>query len=288
MTIDFFDLLSLERLDKNLYRSRFHQENHRKILFGGQVLGQALYAANETIADTSPPRPVNSCHAYFLHPGNSDTPVIYDVDVLKTGTSFTTARVLGRQNGRVIFSLAASYHALEPGYAHQTPQMPKTIPAPDVLHSMADCLNKLAPEENQHVIDSIDENPYIELKPVLPNVFGEGITEPPECFFWLKARQPLPDDPAIHRTALAFASDLGLLATSVLPHPNSIFSDKMHAASLDHAIWFHQDFRCDEWLLYQTDSPWAGHGRGLNRGLLYNQDGVLVASTAQEGLIRQV
>lgn len=278
---DLFELLTLEQLDVNLFRSSVHQENHRGNLFGGQVLGQALHAASRTLNDNT--RLPHSCHAYFIRPGSSATPVIYDVEVLRTGNSFSTVRVLARQAGNTIFSMGVSFHKQESGYEHQTDINLATVPKPDTLPSVKDYLASTG-----HGIPNWEEDPYFELRTVTPEVYTSATREDVEGMFWLKARQKLPSNQQLQRAALAFASDLGLIATCSLPHPVSLFDDGIMAASLDHAIWFHRDISCDDWLLYKTDSPWAGAARGLSRGSLYNMAGELVASTVQEGLFRPI
>ncbi len=277
------ELLTLEKLDINLFRSQIHQENFRQNLFGGQVLGQALNAATLTLADSDEnfDRLANSCHAYFLHPGSSSTPIIYDVDVLRRGNSFSNVRVLARQMGRTIFSMAVSFHRQEPGYEHQTDFDINTVPKPEQLETMPEYLSRTGQTSGMN-----REDPYIEFRPVNPQSYVGTTVSEPASLIWFRAKQSLSNDLAMQRAALAFASDLGLMFTCTMPHPLSVFSDKVMTASLDHAIWFHHNVNCENWLLYKTDSPWAGAGRGMNRGLIFDQTGQLVASTAQEGLVR--
>ncbi|WP_193164152.1 acyl-CoA thioesterase II [Microbulbifer hainanensis] len=273
-------LLDVEELDSNLFRSRHHVENYRKVLFGGQVLGQALMAATRTVEGRLP----HSLHAYFLRPGSSEMPVIYDVDPIRDGGSFTTRRVVAKQKGRAIFNMSASFQIQEPGFDHQADMPTGDIPDPETLKNTQQLAQEAGLNSPQH-----DQRRYmIDFRPVDPqSYFGAEVREP-HCMFWLRAEGELSDDPVEHRCALSYASDLALLGTSLQPHPISLFDPHMMPASLDHAMWFHRDFRFDDWLLYVTDSPSASGARGFCRGQLFTRDGVLVASTAQEGLIRQI
>lgn len=273
-------LLDVERLDSNLFRSRHHVENYRKTLFGGQVLGQALMAASRTVDNRRP----HSLHAYFLRPGSSEQPVIYDVDPIRDGGSFTTRRVVAKQRGRAIFNMSASFQIQEPGFDHQVEMPAGDIPAPESLKNT----QQLA-EEAGLVGPLCDQRRYmIDFRPVDPaSYFSTGEREA-RCFFWMRAEGETSDDPLEHRCALCYASDLALLGTSLQPHPISLFDPHLMPASLDHAMWFHRDFRADDWLLYVTDSPSASGARGFCRGQIFTREGVLVASTAQEGLIRKI
>jgi acyl-CoA thioesterase-2 len=277
MSVSLTDLLDLETLDINLFRSRFHRENFRNTLFGGQVLGQSLMAAARTCPDRLP----HSMHAYFLRAGNSDTPVIYDVESVRDGQSFSARRVVARQQGRPIFNMAASFHKEEPGYHHAAP-MPKDIPPPEQI--MAE--QQQAPLDGSEVARGGGHMPF-QFVPVDADALMDPRPRPAHTSFWLRSMESLPDSPIHHYCALAYASDVGLLATALLPHNTTLFEGKVIPASVDHAMWFHtQDFRVDEWLLYVTDSPWAGFARGFTRGALYTRQGQLVASTTQEGLLR--
>lgn len=278
MTHTLADLLNLEELDVNLFRSRFHRENFRNTLFGGQVLGQSLMAAAKTCPDRLP----NSMHAYFLRPGNSETPVIYDVESVRDGAGFSARRVVARQQGRPIFHMAASFHIKEAGYHHADP-IPEGIPTPEELSNLRSINPQICGAE---ISPGGHQTPFHFLS-VEDNLFSNPEPRPGKAHFWLKSADPLPDKTVYHYCALAFASDLGLLATALLPHDTSLFEGKVMPASVDHAMWFHtENFRVDDWLLYITDSPWAGSARGFARGTIYNRDGQLIASTAQEGLIR--
>ncbi|SDK20541.1 acyl-CoA thioesterase II [Microbulbifer yueqingensis] len=273
-------LLDVEELDSNLFRSRQHVENYRKVLFGGQVLGQALMAATRTVEGRLP----HSLHAYFLRPGSSDLPVIYDVDPIRDGGSFTTRRVVAKQHGRAIFNMSASFHIQEPGFDHQADMPTGDIPEPESLKNT----QQLAEEAGMDT-EANDQRRYmIDFRPVDPESYFDREVREARCMFWLRAEGEMSDDPLEHRCALSYASDMALLGTALQPHPISLFDPHLMPASLDHAMWFHRDFRADDWLLYVTDSPSASGARGFCRGQLFTRDGVLVASTAQEGLIRQI
>jgi acyl-CoA thioesterase-2 len=277
------NLLKLEQLDANLFRSQSHEENVQGNLFGGQVLGQSLVAAQGTVAkECGQP---HSMHGYFLRAGTSSTPVIYDVDRIRDGKSFSTRRVVAIQNGKAIFNMAISFHRQEAGFSHQVEalDMPPPPNAED-LARLKDNLCKL--KFSQQQIDSAMEKSPVFTVPIYNDAYFGEQPSPPHNQYWFRSRQALPEDATLQRAALAFASDINLIATSLFPHNTSLFSGKQMLMSLDHAIWFHQQPNVNDWLLYQTDSPWSGGGRGFNRGLIYNTEGALVASTTQEGLIR--
>lgn len=274
-------LLSLETIEENLFRGVSQDLGFRQ-LFGGQVIGQSLSAASQTVPED---RPVHSMHGYFLRPGDANRPVLYQVDRVRDGGSFTTRRVLAIQKGQPIFSASASFQRVEEGFAHQQ-AMPE-VPGPQSLLSEQELSRRniyLLPEG---VRERMNFNMPIEIRPVRPldAVCPERIE--PIKHLWFRADGSLPDNPALHKYLLAYASDFGLLTTALQPHGASFWQRSMQIASLDHALWFHREVRADEWLLYSMDSPWAGGGRGLSRGSIFNQAGELVASVAQEGLIRQ-
>lgn len=274
-------LLDLERLDDNLFRGD-SRDIGGKSVFGGQVVAQALVAAQRTV---DPARLCHSLHAYFLRPGDMKLPIIYEVDRQRDGGSFTMRRVVAIQRGQPIFNLAASFQGQEPGAEHQAATLPD-VPAPDTLLNETQLKQKavhLVPEKYREVF--LRPNP-IELRPVRPTNPFNPPRIPPEKNVWLKADGKLPDDLALHQALLAYASDFHLLGTCMLPHAMSFFQPQVQSASLDHAIWFHDQFRVDEWLLYAMHSPWAKNARGLNHGKIFTADGKLVASTIQEGLIR--
>lgn len=270
------DILSLEQLDTNLFRSLHHCENFRKTLFGGQVLAQALMSAFRT-ADGEMP---HSLHAYFLRPGSSHSPVIYDVESVRDGRNFTARRAVARQFGRPIFNMSASFHKKEKGYEHQVPY-PSHVPTPEELLATG-----IKPDDN----DQNNEggiSPF-QLLPVPTKSLQHEQGQPVE-YFWIKTTETLPKDPIFHLCTLAMASDIGLLGTSLVPHGISIFDPSIVAASVDHAMWFHTaDIDADDWLLYKSYSPWSGGARGFSFGSIYNRKRELIASTAQEGLIRPI
>ena len=275
-------LLALERIEQNLFRGQ-SQDLGTGSVFGGQVLGQALSAAVQTVP---PERQVHSLHAYFLRPGDVQRPIVYDVDRIRDGGSFTTRRVVAIQNGHPIFNLAASFQTEEPGLEHQDP-MPDA-PSPESIKTEQQLAAELADRLPPFIRErALAERPF-EMRPVDP---GDNPLAPaprePRRLVWLRTAGALPDDVALHRYLLAWASDHSFITTALLPHALTWISPGMQIASLDHVMWFHQPFRVDEWLLHVIDSPAAHGGRGLVRGRVFTRDGRLVASTAQEGLIRR-
>jgi acyl-CoA thioesterase-2 len=280
---EVLDILDLEPLEVNLFRGRSPQSRWQRV-FGGQVIGQALVAACRTVEDVAA-RPPHSLHAYFLLGGDPKVPIIYEVDRIRDGKSFTTRNVKAIQHGRAIFSMAVSFHLSEPGLAHQV-KMPD-VPKPDQLPSdeeLKDRIYPLLPEPARRYYER--ERP-IEFRPVeFSRYLGEK-SENGRFDIWIRATGRLPDEPAIHQCVLAYASDMMLLDAALIPHGRSVFSEDIMAASLDHALWFHRPFRADEWLLYTQDSPSLADSRGFSRGLIFASDGTLVASVAQEGLLRQ-
>lgn len=278
---ELLDLLSLEKLEEDLFRGP-SQDLGWGTVFGGQVLGQALSAAAQTVPEE---RLVHSMHGYFLRPGAVDKPIVYEVDRIRDGRSFTTRRVVAIQNGKAIFNLSASFQELEEGFEHQD-EMPE-VKGPEGL------LNE---QELAHAIESLIPEPMkdralgprpIELRPVEPTNPLRPQIKPPHRMVWYRAAKELPEEPSLHRYLLAYASDFHFLTTATQPHGVSWMTPGMQVASLDHAIWFHRPFRMDEWLLHIVESPSASGSRGLVRGHFYTQDGQLVATTAQEGLIRK-
>ncbi|MCC6941027.1 MAG: acyl-CoA thioesterase II [Novosphingobium sp.] len=250
-------------------------------VFGGQVIGQALASAELTVPDD---RPVHSLHAYFLRGGSEDHEIDFKVERDFDGGSFSNRRVVASQLGKPILNMATSFHKRETGFTHAAP-MP-TVPGPEGLANEAELrrqhIDKLPPK---HHAFARQPRP-IELRPVGPRSWIDGQPHEPVANTWFRCVATLPDDPRIHRAVLAYASDMMLLGTATQPHAVSVMNGELIAASLDHALWFHDDFRADEWLLYACDSPWAGRARGFNRGSIYTADGKLVASVTQEGLIR--
>jgi acyl-CoA thioesterase-2 len=277
---NLLSILDPERLEENLFRGLSIPEPGRQRVFGGQVVAQALVAASRTVEGRTP----HSMHAYFLLPGDPAAPIIYDVDRIRDGGSFTTRRVLAIQHGREIFSMSVSFHIAEPGLSHQMDMPPE--PAPDAVADWAGLdggiLDALPPGVRAYFTGAR----AIELRPVSVTRYLDAAPLPPRQALWLRAAAALPDDDAVHRAVLAYASDMTLLDTALVAHGSTVYSADVMVASLDHALWFHAPFRADDWLLYVQDSPFAGGARGFSRGLIYARDGRLVASAAQEGLIR--
>lgn len=275
---NMFSILDLEPLDNNLFRGQNAAIPLPRV-FGGQVLAQALIAAIRTVEGKHP----HSLHAYFLRGGSPQKPIIYQVESTRDGNSFSTRRVLAIQNGKPIFNLAASFQVPETGLEHQM-EMPK-VPAPEDV--VPDRDKRLALAEEFPMAKMMANIPWpIETRACEPLNEVNPQKLPPFQNTWFRINEELPDDQDFHKAVLAFASDLGFMATCIRPHAVSFMSGDIMGASLDHAMWFHRPFRADEWLLYAQDSPSAAHATGFNRGNIFNQQGQLVASTTQEGLIR--
>jgi acyl-CoA thioesterase II len=271
-------LLDLEPIEVNIFRGVSPDEERQRI-FGGQVAGQALVAAARTV---EPDRRVHSLHAYFLRAGDPKVPVLYEVERLRDGGSFTTRRVAAIQHGKVIFNMSASFQVPEEGFDHAA-TMPD-VPAADDLPTMRERLVEAGVE----MPPWFDRPRPIDIRHVdWPDADGVRSLEPRQNV-WLRAAGTLPDDPLLHTIVLTYASDMTLLDTSTLPHGGNWFDPSVFMASLDHAMWFHRSFRADDWLLYSQDSPSSSGGRGLSRGLVFAADGRLVATVVQEGLIRRV
>jgi acyl-CoA thioesterase-2 len=278
---DLLQLLRLEQIDDNIYRGESRDIGSAQV-FGGQVLGQALSAAHKTVDG----RIAHSLHAYFLRRGDMRAPIIYEVDRARDGGSFSVRRVVAIQHGRPIFNLAASFQKPEDGLEHQA-DMPD-VPAPhglqDITQVDAEMLGKI-PEKMRRFLT--DKRPF-EFRPVRPFNFAVPEKLPPQKQVWIRAVDSLPDDPAVHQNLLAYVSDYELLGTSTLPHGLPFGRGTVQMASLDHALWFHRPVRVDQWLLYSFDSPNASGARGYARGQFFTEQGVLVASAAQEGLVRVI
>jgi acyl-CoA thioesterase-2 len=272
-------MLDLERIEMNLFRG-FSPDDGVKRVFGGQVIGQALVAAYRTVEN----RTCHSLHAYFIRPGDPSVPILYEVDRARDGKSFTTRRVVAIQHGEQIFNLAASFQAPESGFTHQAP-MPK-VKMPDELKS-EDELRALAKDHIPKEYQKQFARPRpIELKPVDPRAMISPEKTAARKEMWLRARGRVGEDVALQQCLLAYASDMGILDTATKPHGVNWFTGGVQMASLDHAMWFHEPFNIEEWLLYAMDSPSASGARGFNRGEVFTQEGKLVASVVQEGLIR--
>ena len=276
---DLLDLLDLEQIEVNLFRGRSPEETLQRV-FGGQVAGQALVAAGRT---APPERPVHSLHAYFIRPGDPTVPLIYSVEPVRDGRSFTTRRVSAIQHGKTIFVMSASFHQPEEGVSHQA-TMP-SVPPPEEVPRDIDRLEKLATEPiPAHLRDS-----PIDLRHVGPlsiEAEHDPALRSPQNYVWLRVTGQLPDDPLLHDCLMTFASDLTLLDTVMIRHGRSWQDGRTSGASLDHAMWFHRPFRADEWLLYAQETPSASAGRGLAMGHVFTAAGDLVVSVVQEGLMR--
>lgn len=273
-------ILDLEPLEHNLYRGLSPQVGWQRV-FGGQVIGQALVAANRTVEG----RKAHSLHAYFLRAGDPAVPIIYEVDRIRDGGSFSTRRVVAIQHGHAIFSMAASFHKEEDGLEHQMP-MPD-VPPPEDLPSEAELKEELIGRVPEPVKAYWQHERPIEIRPVDISRYFSRDQNDPSQLVWIKATGTLGDNLALHQCILAYASDFTLLDTALIAHGRFVFDPNLMLASLDHAVWFHEPFRADEWLLYAQDSPSSGAARAFCRGTLFTRDGRLVASTAQEGLVRE-
>lgn len=279
---DLVTLLALERIEENLFRGQ-SQNLGWGTVFGGQVLGQALSAATQTVPSE---RRVHSMHAYFLRPGDARKPIVYDVDRIRDGSSFTTRRVVAIQSGEPIFNMAASFQIDEPGFEHQD-AMP-SVPSPETLRTQQERLIALGDRlPKPFRAGAIADRPF-EVRPVDDSSdFVLSGPMPASRQVWLRACGTLPDEQGLHRALLAYASDHAFITTSLLPHGVGWHTPGMQVASVDHVMWFHEPFRADAWLLYAIESPKAHGARGLVRGKVFTEDGRLVATTAQEGLIRK-
>lgn len=277
---EVIELLSLEVLDDNLFRGDSHDIGSSRV-FGGQIVGQALAAAQKTVAAGQQP---HSLHAYFLRPGDVSRPVVYQVERARDGQSYANRRVVALQRGRPILNLAASFHFSEDGPEHQVE--PPKVAGPEGLTDTFELHQSVAdqvPEKMQRLL--AHRRPF-EFRPVEKPKFMDPSAREGTKHLWMRAWHTLPDDPTLHQRLLAYVSDYELLGTATLPHELDFIQRTVQLASLDHALWFHRPFRVDEWLLYACDSPSSGAGRGFSRGQIFDQKGRLVASVAQEGVMR--
>ena len=272
-------LLELERLEDNLFRGESRDIGAPQV-FGGQILGQALSAAHKTVDGRAP----HSLHAYFLRPGDFNRPVVYQVERSRDGKSYSNRRVVAVQHGRPILNLAASFQTPEEGLDHQA-EMP-TVEPPEGLSSSIDINRSILDRVPEKMRRLLAHQPPFEFRPVEPPKFAEPGARKPCKHVWMRAWDRLPDDPEIHRNLLAYVSDYELLGTATLPHRIDFELGSLQMASIDHGLWFHRPFRVDDWLLYVLDSPSGFGGRGYCRGQVFDRDGKLLASTAQEGVIR--
>lgn len=273
-------LLSLEQIEENMFRGVSQDLGFRQ-LYGGQVLGQCVSAASQTVDSE---RHVHSLHGYFLRPGDASIPVVYLVDRVRDGGSFSTRRVTAIQKGAPIFTCSASFQNDEEGFHHQL-QMPD-VPGPENFRSETELAREAAEFIPERMRERAASPKPIEIRPVTTGNPYEPTVREPVKYVWFRADGTLPDERQLHKYLLGYASDFNLLTTSMLPHGVTVFQKFMQVASLDHSLWFHADLRMDDWLLYAMDSPWSGNGRGFARGSIFNRAGQLVASVAQEGLTR--
>lgn len=276
---EIVDLLDVERIEENLYRGQNHRTEH---VFGGQVLAQAIASAFRTVKE---PHELHSIHAYFLRPGDWNVPILYDVDRIRDGRSFSTRRVVAIQHGRAIFNMSSSWQKREQGLTHALP-MPD-VPPPEALRGDREAYAEVA-ESQPDVKRFAFRFEAIESKQVERILMTDEGTHPPFKNTWLRTRERLRDDPEVHLAVLAYMSDLDFMSTSMLPHGRNRMRASVRGASLDHSLWFHRPFRADEWLLFAKESPNASGARGFVRGQFFTRDGTLVATAAQECLIRPV
>ena len=279
---DVLDLLDLEPIEINMFRGISPAEGWQRV-YGGQVIGQALVAASRTVEDEN--RIAHSLHGYFLRPGDTTIPIVYSVDRIRDGKSFNTRRVVAIQKGRPIFSMSVSFQVIEEGLHHQIPMpeaaAPEDCPSQDDLRK--NYINDIPEEYRDNFLNREDP---IEMR------FQDGMNDfkpdpmPPHQRVWIRAVDKMPDDVRLHQCVLAYASDMTLMDNAIRPHGIGWTEENFQTASLDHAMWFHQPFRADEWLLYYQDSPYSGGARGFNRGSFFTREGQLIASASQEGLMR--
>ncbi|MEY3322900.1 MAG: hypothetical protein RLZZ417_2483 [Bacteroidota bacterium] len=277
---ELLDLLKLEQIEENLFRGHSKTVGSANV-FGGQVLAQSLSAAISTVPFD---RHVHSLHSYFILPGNLDIPIVFQVDRIRDGGSFTTRRVKAIQQGREIFLMSASFQSDEIGFDHQI-SMP-VVQSPEQLVSWKDLAKHFGEFLPQNMYDFLNLDRPIEFRPV--ELYNPAVPEKREPFrhIWMKSIGEMPEIASYHQLVLAYASDYNLLTSALLPHGKEGSIPKLQLASLDHAMWFHRPFRMDDWLLYAIDSPSASNSRGFTRGNIFTRDGKLVASVAQEGLMR--
>jgi acyl-CoA thioesterase II len=278
---DLLSILDLEPLEENLFRGRSPQEGWQRV-YGGQVLGQALVAAVRTVP---PERIAHSLHAYFLLPGDPARPIVYSVERVRDGGSFTTRRVTGIQHGRPMFAMSCSFHVAEPGLDHQD-AMPQVLP-PEALPNEQELKTRMLAQLPENIRSYWERERPIEMRPVDSSRYFAREKRAPEQTVWMRASGRLPDALPLHQCVLAYASDFTLLDTALIAHGKLMFDKDIQLASLDHALWLHRPFRADDWLLYAQESPSSHGARGFCRGRIFTRDGVLVASVAQEGLMRQ-
>jgi acyl-CoA thioesterase II len=283
---DVLGTLDLENLEDNVFEGLSPATRWGRI-FGGQVIGQALVAAQRTV-ETITERPTHSFHSHFLRPGDPDVPIRYDVETIRDGRSFSTRHVRATQNGKGILMMTASFQDREEGFEHQV-EMP-VVPGPDEVALTPEIFAARLAEMPDEVRKEMNEPRPIEMRFITDREMHNPKSGDPEVDLWFRIapKQDMPGDLAIHEAALAFASDMSFMDTALIPHGSSLMDPKVHGVSLDHSVWFHEPVNMKDWLLFKRESPWASHGRGFIRGMIFNQQGKLVASVVQECLIRKL
>ena len=275
------DTLELEQLEQNLFRGSSPDDGWQRV-FGGQVVGQALRAATHTVKN----RYAHSLHAYFMRPGDPKIPIIYEVELTREGRSFATRRVIAIQHGKPIFTMSCSFHLEERGFTHQI-DMPD-VPSPEELPSEDELRDQLLQKMPDLIGAYWLKDRPVEVRPVDISRYLDPQKASPVQHVWLRPTGALPDDLPVHQCAIAFATDISLLDTALAPHSRTLFDPRLTMASIDHALWFHKPVKFNDWMLYSTDSPMTHGARGFTRGTLFTRDGDLIASAAQEGLIRDL
>ncbi|CDG96590.1 acyl-CoA thioesterase II [Xenorhabdus bovienii str. puntauvense] len=278
---NLINLIHLEKIEEGIYRGQSEDLGFPQV-FGGQVIGQALYAAKQTVTDD---RMLNSFHSYFLRPGDSHKPIVYDVEILRDGRSFSARRVSAIQNGKPIFYMTASFQTPEESFEHQC-SMPE-VPPPEELASQQEIAKNIFHLLPSKLKDAFSVLPPLEVKPIkFYSPFNKSPEEPVR-YVWFRSNGKMPEDPFIHHCLLGYASDLNFLPTSLQPHGIGFMEKDIQIATIDHSMWYHRPFKMDDWLLYSIESPSASGARGFVRGHIYTREGVLIASSVQEGVIRK-
>ncbi|MBC8949157.1 MULTISPECIES: acyl-CoA thioesterase II [Xenorhabdus] len=278
---NLINLIHLEKIEKGIYRGQSEDLGFPQV-FGGQVIGQALYAAKQTVADD---RMIHSFHSYFLRPGDSHKPIVYDIEVLRDGKSFSARRVSAIQNGHPIFYMTASFQGHEESFEHQN-TMP-LVPSPEELDSQEEIVKKMA-NSLPTKLKTVFATPPLEMKFVPLQNIPNHSSQVPVRYVWFRSNGKMPEDPFIHHCLLGYASDFNFLPTALQPHGVKFMAENMQIATIDHSMWYHRPFNMDDWLLYSIESPSASGARGFVRGHIYNRAGVLIASAVQEGVIRKL
>ncbi|WP_340613454.1 acyl-CoA thioesterase II [Xenorhabdus thailandensis] len=278
---NLINLIHLEKIEEGIYRGQSEDLGFPQV-FGGQVIGQALYAAKQTVADD---RMIHSFHSYFLRPGDSHKPIVYDIEVLRDGKSFSARRVSAIQNGHPIFYMTVSFQGHEESFEHQN-TMP-LVPSPEELDSQEEMVKKMA-SSLPAKLKKVFSTPPLEMKFVPLKNLSNHSSPVPVRYIWFRSNGKMPEDPVIHHCLLGYASDFNFLPTALQPHGVKFMAENMQIATIDHSMWYHRPFNMDDWLLYSIESPSASGARGFVRGHIYNRAGVLIASAVQEGVIRKL